>query len=126
MVSYSSQTSTQIALELTLTPCRSDEDPPLETILTNISLYWFTASFARSIYPYREIFGQIKLHKLEKPTGFSFFPYELFPGIKSVIQKHANLITYKQHEHGGHFAALERPKELWEDVEEFAGKAWKV
>lgn len=28
-------------------------------------------------------------------------------------------------EKGGHFAALEKPKELWGDVEEFVGIAWK-
>jgi len=48
------------------------------------------------------------------------------PGIKSVLEKHCNLVTYKQHERGGHFAALEKPDELWADVEEFAGKVWKV
>lgn len=63
---------------------------------------------------------------VKKPTGFSFFPYELMPGIKEVIEKSANLVYYKQHERGGHFAALERPKELWGDVEEFVGEAWKV
>ncbi|KAL6705990.1 hypothetical protein ACN47E_006269 [Coniothyrium glycines] len=105
----------------------SDETPALDDILTNISLYWFTASFARSIYPYRDLFGPgaVKPGDLTKPTGFSFFPYELAPGIKHVIERHCNLVFYKQHERGGHFAALEKPKELWADVEEFVGKAWK-
>jgi microsomal epoxide hydrolase len=61
-----------------------------------------------------------------KPLGFSFFPYELVPGVKSIMEKETNLVFHKQHEHGGHFAALERPEDLWADVEEFAGKAWKV
>ncbi|CBX97648.1 similar to epoxide hydrolase [Plenodomus lingam JN3] len=106
----------------------TDEDPSLDTILTNISLYWYTSSFPRSIYPYRELFGPnrsgFKFH--QKPTGFSFFPHELDPGIKSVLEKHANLVFYKQHERGGHFAALEKPREFFEDVEEYVGKAWKV
>ena len=91
-------------------------------------MYWFTASFPRSIYPYRQLFGasRVNFEKLDKPFGFSFFPYELFPGIKSIIEKECNLVSYKQHEHGGHFAALEQPKELWEDVEEFVEKIWKV
>ncbi|CAO2658070.1 Nn.00g073300.m01.CDS01 [Neocucurbitaria sp. VM-36] len=105
----------------------TDEDPSLDTILTNISLYWFTEGFPRSVYPYRAIFGAsaIQFEYLEKPTGFSFFPYELLPGMKNSIEKNCNLICYKQHEQGGHFAALERPKELWGDVEEFVAKVWK-
>ncbi|KAI4953675.1 hypothetical protein J4E91_002523 [Alternaria rosae] len=106
----------------------SDEDPSLDEILTNVSLYWFTESFARSIYPYRALFGSsardIEIPK--KPLGYSFFPCELAPGIKSILEKETNLVFYKQHESGGHFAALEKPKELWEDVQEFAGKVWKV
>ncbi|KAF1944653.1 epoxide hydrolase-like protein [Clathrospora elynae] len=106
----------------------TDKDLSLDTILTNISLYWFTACFPSSIYPYRQIFGpsRIEFKDSGKPTGFSFFPYELQPGIKSALEKDCNLIFYKQHEHGGHFAALEQPEALWGDVEEFVAKAWKV
>ena len=106
----------------------SDEDPSLDEILTNISLYWFSGSFASSLYPYRLLFSP-KLAELpvtNKPLGFSFFPRELMPGIKSIIEKEHNLVFYKHHERGGHFAALERPSELLEDVEEFVGKVWKV
>jgi microsomal epoxide hydrolase len=35
-------------------------------------------------------------------------------------------VWYKKHDGGGHFAALEKPKELWEDVKEFTEKVWKV
>ncbi|KAI4616472.1 hypothetical protein J4E80_005746 [Alternaria sp. BMP 0032] len=106
----------------------SDEDPSLDETLTNVSLYWFTESFARSIYPYRALFGSgaRDIGAPKKPLGFSFFPRELAPGIKSILEKETNLVFYKQHESGGHFAALEKPKELWQDVEEFAGKVWKV
>ncbi|KAF2033047.1 epoxide hydrolase-like protein [Setomelanomma holmii] len=106
----------------------TDETPHLDHILTNISLYWFTGGFARSIYPYRQLFRASRSHfeYINKPTGFSFFPHELFPGIKNVLEKNCDLVTYRQHEKGGHFAALERPEELWADVEEFVGVAWKV
>jgi microsomal epoxide hydrolase len=106
----------------------SDEDPPLDTILTNVSLYWFTGGFPRSIYSYRELFGRGRpdFSTGSKPVGFSFFPQELAPGFESVLEKHCNLVSYEQHESGGHFAALEKPEELWADMKEFVGKAWKV
>lgn len=113
----------------------TDTDPSLDTILTKVSLYWFTQCLPSSLYPYRQLFGaraqrfgtpNTEFKYFDKPTGFSFFPYELSPGIKEVLEKSCNLVSYRQHEHGGHFAALEQPEELWGDVEEYARIAWKV
>ncbi|KAH7079849.1 epoxide hydrolase-like protein [Paraphoma chrysanthemicola] len=106
----------------------SDEDPSLDHILTNISLYWFTSGYPRSIYPYRALFGPSRpaLEYLKKPTGASYFHHEIMPSFKSVVEKNANLVAYNEHERGGHFAALERPVEFWGDVKEFVDKAWKV
>ena len=33
----------------------TDEDPPLETILESVTLYWFTESMGRGIFPYRGV-----------------------------------------------------------------------
>lgn len=33
----------------------SDVDPPLETILESVSLYWFTESMGRGVFPYRGV-----------------------------------------------------------------------
>lgn len=106
----------------------TDETPSLEHILTNISLYWFTQGFPRSIYPYRQlgIVASAALSTVQKPLGISWFPHEIFPAIESAIRKDNNLVFYKKHEKGGHFAALERPEELWGDVEEYVKVAWKV
>lgn len=101
----------------------TDEDPSLDDILTNVNLYWFTESYARSIYPYRMKVQDHEFHK--RPVGFSLFPHEALLGLKQVVEQGGNLVSYKRHESGGHFAALEKPKELWADVEEFVAIAWK-
>ena len=106
----------------------SDQDPPLDDILTNVSLYWFTNGFPRSIYPYREMFGQsrIQMPYISKPFGFSWFPKEIFPGIESEVKQKGDLVFYRQQKNGGgHFAALEKPQELWADVEEYVQLVWK-
>ncbi|KAH3995825.1 hypothetical protein HBH92_066700 [Parastagonospora nodorum] len=101
--------------------------PGLDDILTNISLYWFTSGYPTSLYPYRaltkspSIFGGVK-----KPTGASWFPYEMAPMIKHVMEEQCELVFFKQQGKGGHFAALECPKEMWEDLEEFVPKVWKA
>jgi microsomal epoxide hydrolase len=48
------------------------------------------------------------------------------PAPRDVVEKNCNLVYYKTHDKGGHFAALERPEDLWGDVQEFVKVAWKV
>lgn len=35
----------------------TDVTPPIDEILDGATLYWFTESFPRAIYPYRQFFG---------------------------------------------------------------------
>lgn len=71
------------------------------------------------------------------------FPRELMPTPVHWVEKTVNLVWSKEHKavscsstcirktqvradtmQGGHFAALEKPEELWQDVEEFIKVAW--
>ncbi|KAH0832487.1 hypothetical protein AYO21_05169 [Fonsecaea monophora] len=114
----------------------TDETPPLKKILDSVSLYWFTESFPRCIYCYREFslpggpglpHGNPK-YRNDKPTAYSWFPKELAPVPKAwVLAQGHNLVLFRQHESGGHFAAMEKPKEMLEDMEEFIQKiGWPV
>lgn len=116
----------------------TDEDPPLELILESVTLYWMTDTFPRCIYPYRGLSGGEERPRIatnsgkgrprpyiEKPSGYSFFPKELVPMPVSWIRTNINLVHSTVHESGGHFAALEKPKELLQDIEEYVQKAWK-
>lgn len=52
----------------------ADTPLPLETTLRMISLYWFTSSGPRCIYPYRAIFGAAQPGiSTTKPLGYSAF-----------------------------------------------------
>ncbi|KAL4779816.1 Alpha/Beta hydrolase protein [Aspergillus varians] len=109
-----------------------DAPLPKEAILELVTLYWFTESFPRAIYPYRETnpvprtptLSMTKELYLHKPFGFSYFAHELMPVPKTWIIKTGNLVYFKQHTEGGHFAALERPKEFKEDLTEFLTQVW--
>lgn len=110
----------------------SDTDPPLDEILDSVTLYWFTDSFPRAIYPYRQFFGPKPtfFHNdprlfIKKPMGYSYFPEELAPIPKAWMEKSGNLVWYRQHTEGGHFAALERPKLFTQDMEDFIKEVWK-
>ena len=77
----------------------TDEDPPLDTILESVTLYWFTESFPRSLFPYRELTAISTGTKyISKPLGFSWFPKELVPMPKSLIERAGNLVFFRQHD----------------------------
>ena len=112
----------------------TDETPPLDEILDSVTLYWFTQSFPRCIYPYRQfhatksspwvIHGDPNYY-IEQPLGYSYFPMELSPMPKAWVQTTGHLVWSAQHDKGGHFAAMELPELLLNDVEEFAKQVWK-
>ena len=62
---------------------------------------------------------------LHKPFGYAYFPKELIPIPVAWAATTGDMVYSKVHSSGGHFAALEKPAELWGDVEEFVKIAWK-
>ncbi|PSK42949.1 hypothetical protein B9Z65_6903 [Elsinoe australis] len=93
----------------------SDADPPVDKIL-------------ESIYgPERQaIQEKCKPKKPNtKPMGFSWFPGELVPTPISWVATSGNLVHSNRHSSGGHFAAMEKPAELFADVEDWVKVAWK-
>jgi pimeloyl-ACP methyl ester carboxylesterase len=109
----------------------SDQTPSLDEILTNVSLYWFTNSFPRSIYPYQASFNKSAeplpdFPYVVKPLGFSWFMAEIIPGFQSAIAKQGNLVFHRKHVKGGHFAAIERPMDMLQDIEDFTHLVWQA
>lgn len=109
----------------------TDQTPPLDDILDSITLYWFTQSYSRCIYTYRQFHGSsagnYSIHANEKyyckkPLGYSYFPKEVAPIPKAWVATTGNLVFHKQHSVGGHFAAMELPTEMVEDLEIFLQK----
>ncbi|KAL5044739.1 hypothetical protein BDW71DRAFT_198847 [Aspergillus fruticulosus] len=67
--------------------------------------------------------GQPHPISMEKPLGYSLFPYDLALVPKGWMEGlYPNLVFFRAHETGGHFAAMEQPEALLGDVEEFVGK----
>ncbi|KAB5513623.1 Alpha/Beta hydrolase protein, partial [Coniochaeta sp. 2T2.1] len=93
----------------------SDEPLPLDVVLRMASLYWFTESFPRGIYPYRSLMrvGDLTF-AAGKPLGYSHFRREVCVGVQVPWLK-----WRRDRDKGGHFAALEQPELFLADVEEF-------
>jgi len=104
----------------------SDSDGNIEKrftkdeLLTNVMLYWVTqsgASSARIYYENARAAGPAR--KVEVPTACAVFPKELaFPPRRWVEATH-NLTRWTEMPRGGHFAALEEPGLLVDDIRAF-------
>ncbi|CAF4080947.1 unnamed protein product [Adineta steineri] len=73
--------------------------------------------------------GNIGAHEnpkwyIKKPFGFSWFPKEIAPVPQSWAATTGNLVFFRQHTKGGHFAALERPDVLAKDIKDFIEQVW--
>lgn len=89
-----------------------------DDILDNITLYWLTGTGLSS----GRLFWESKLpffapKGVTLPVAVSAFPDEIYTAPRSWTEKaFPNLIFYKRHEKGGHFAAWEQPQALVEDM----------
>ena len=94
-----------------------------DELLTNVMLYWVTgtAPSAGRIYRESRVFGDPALlgQRLETPVGFAAFPKEVILSPRSWLDAVYNLVQYTEMPRGGHFAALEQPELLVEDIRAF-------
>ncbi|HKU74171.1 MAG TPA: epoxide hydrolase [Pyrinomonadaceae bacterium] len=92
-----------------------------DDILDNITLYWLTNTGVSSARLYWEnklpsFFGP---KNVTIPVAVSAFPDDIDVPTKGWAEKaYSNLIFYKKHEIGGHFAAWEQPAAITADLRE--------
>src|SRR5215475_13638220 len=95
-----------------------------EQLLANISLYWFTGAIGSSFYPY-----YFRMHRpwpipeggtIRVPTGYSEFPREILHPPRSLAERtYTNIRRWTVMPRGRHFAAMEQPELLAEDIRAF-------
>lgn len=96
----------------------------MDELLDNIMLYWVTNSFTTSARIYYEYFNNVTLKTIDLPVtvpmGYAVFPDEILYQPRSLLRdKFTNLVHLNHMPRGGHFAALEEPVLLVNDVFEF-------
>lgn len=99
-----------------------------EQLLTILSVYWFRGNILSSQRYYKENLGSGQLFSARSsyvavPTAYAAFPYDM-GGVqpRELIQLNYNMTQMTIFPDGGHFAALEMPRELAGDVLKFTGK----
>ncbi len=94
-----------------------------DRILTNVTLYWVTETInasARIYYETRKERWQLAQgESIETPTGVAVFPEELDRPVREWAERTYNVQRWTEFPRGGHFAAMEEPRALAEDIREF-------
>jgi epoxide hydrolase len=107
----------------------TDHDGDLEeavsrdALLTNLTVYWVTNTINSSIRLYCESqrsgrFGPAGKY-VAVPTAAAVFPKEMFRVPRPYAERAFDLRRYTRFDRGGHFAALEEPDLLIDDVRAF-------
>ena len=95
-----------------------------DDVLANISLYWFTQCIGSSFWPY-----YARMHgpwpfppgeAVTAPTGYCQFPREIVRPPRSLAERaFSDIRRWTVMERGGHFAAMEQPRALAEEIRSF-------
>ncbi len=107
--------------------CDCNGDPETvftkDELLTNITLYWVTqtaASSARIYYESRHAPPSANAgRRIEVPTACADFPKEIIWSPRRWLEGRYNITRWTEMPRGGHFAALEQPQLLVDDVRAF-------
>ena len=120
----------------------SDNDGNIENcftkdeLLTNLTIYWATQTINSAIRIYYEAMKSmmqamynplVKLNPFDKtgkkaavPAAFAIFPKDLVNAPKEYAERYFNVQQWSEMPKGGHFAAMEQPALLAEDIRKFA------
>jgi pimeloyl-ACP methyl ester carboxylesterase len=96
-------------------------------------LYWLTGTIESSFQPYHDIMaagaGRWMKEKAKEwlgssrtPAGFALFPKDISSPPREWAERFFNVQRWTEMRHGGHFAAMERPERLAEELREFFRK----
>jgi pimeloyl-ACP methyl ester carboxylesterase len=96
-----------------------------DELLTTVSLYWLTRSFGSSARFYYETMhhpwqpSHPRSPVVEAPTAVAVFPADIIRMPRAWTERYCNVQRYTVMPAGGHFAPMEEPERLVEDIRAF-------
>ncbi|MBG6140167.1 pimeloyl-ACP methyl ester carboxylesterase [Longispora fulva] len=92
-------------------------------LLTNVTLYWLTGTAGSSARLYYERahapYWGAPPEPSTTPTALADFASENFIPLRHIAERTNNLVQWTSYDRGGHFAAMEQPAVLVEDIRRF-------
>jgi len=100
--------------------CEFDKKFGNDELLTNIMIYWITNTIGPSAHRYFENTHSLpQLGRIDVPTGVALFPSDVLLPPREWAEKNLNIMRWTHMPRGGHFAAMEEPELLVEDIRAF-------
>jgi pimeloyl-ACP methyl ester carboxylesterase len=93
-----------------------------DEILTNVTIYWLTATIGSSMRMYRAnsaIPPAQLVRRVEVPSGFALFPGDIVRPPRAWLDRTANAVRVTEPARGGHFAPFEEPELYAEELRAF-------
>ncbi|MBV9919627.1 MAG: alpha/beta fold hydrolase [Pseudonocardia sp.] len=93
-----------------------------DEILTNVTIYWLTATIGSSMRMYRAntaIPAAQHARRVEVPSGFALFPGDLIQPPRAWLERVANVVRVTEPTRGGHFAPFEEPELYAQELRDF-------
>ena len=94
-----------------------------DQLLADIGLYWFTGAIGSSFWPYyARLHGPWPIPDggVTVPMGYAAFPREILRPPRSLAERtYTDIRRWTPMARGGHFAAMEQPEALAEDIAAF-------
>ena len=95
-----------------------------DLLLTNVMLYWLTGTAGSSANLYYETFHPTAppaTVRSEVPTGVAVFPDDAVLPVRRLAERDNHIVHWREYGRGGHFAAMEQPDVLVNDIRDFFG-----
>ncbi|KAK4495309.1 hypothetical protein PRZ48_013640 [Zasmidium cellare] len=114
-------------------PSVSSSPAWFDHILATVSLYYFTRCIMTASLPYYENIRHDQFaeyctrveNTIKCPLGYTSMFYDTSPNSRRAVARTGNLVWYKERDYAGHFACLEDPRGIVEDVREVVGSHWR-
>jgi len=94
-----------------------------DELLTNAMIYWVTGTIRSSMHWYLEHRRHppafVRAERIDVPTGVAVFPHEVMRAPRSAVARKYDLRRWSPMARGGHFAAMEQPEALVDDIRAF-------
>ncbi|RED36984.1 epoxide hydrolase family protein [Paenibacillus sp. VMFN-D1] len=91
-----------------------------DQLLTNVMVYWLTGTAGSAARLYYEN-AQLKGQPIPCPAsiGVAVLPYDLIQPVRRIAERQYTVVHWSEFDRGGHFAAMEVPDRLAEDLRSF-------
>jgi len=101
-----------------------------DELLTNVMIYWTTGTIGTALQPYSDVMGAGAVRWMKEaaknlvgsrstPAGFAMFPKDLSSPPREWAERFFRVSRWTEMPRGGHFAAMEQPELLAEDIRAF-------